>query len=165
MAPGAKWPTLAGLVPICPRGHFSIFDPKSRTLAARTPGWYRVWPRLWWPRSTNLFFIRLLSLSPTRYIIFRPRPCGGAGRRARARARIVQSSVAEAQGGVLYSSELLPSADQTGTTVLDAPVATGPVLDEIKGSAHVRLPNVREDTPRCIDGALQILRGGVHGMQ
>jgi hypothetical protein len=38
MAPGAKWPTLAGLVPIsCPRGHFSRFDPKSRTLAASTP--------------------------------------------------------------------------------------------------------------------------------
>ena len=31
---------LAGLVPICPRGHFSRFDPKSLTLAASTPGWY-----------------------------------------------------------------------------------------------------------------------------
>ena len=37
MAPGTKWPTLAGLVPICPRVHFSRFDPKSLTLAASTP--------------------------------------------------------------------------------------------------------------------------------
>ena len=39
MAPGARWPTLAGLVPICSREHFSRFDPKSLTLAARTPPW------------------------------------------------------------------------------------------------------------------------------
>ena len=35
--PGAKWPPLAGLVPIWARAHFSRFDPKSLTLAASTP--------------------------------------------------------------------------------------------------------------------------------
>eukprot|EP00964_Phaeocystis_antarctica_P029035 scaffold16353_cov59-Phaeocystis_antarctica.AAC.3 len=54
---------------------------------------------------------------------------------------------------------VLPGADQTDTAVLVAPVATAPVLDEIKGCAHVRLPNVREDTSRCIDGALHIHHG------
>eukprot|EP00964_Phaeocystis_antarctica_P045424 scaffold26143_cov60-Phaeocystis_antarctica.AAC.6 len=33
-----RWATLAGLVPICPRGHFSDLTPKYLTLVATTPG-------------------------------------------------------------------------------------------------------------------------------
>lgn len=68
-------------------------------------------------------------------------------------------------GALSHSSELLPTADQTDTAVLRAPVAIAPVLGKIKRTAHVRLPNVRKDIPRCVDGALQIVRGGVHWMQ
>ena len=33
----ARWPTLAGLVPICPRGHFSRFDPKVPHFSNKDP--------------------------------------------------------------------------------------------------------------------------------
>lgn len=32
-----RWAALAGLVPICPRGHFSQFDPKEATLVSISP--------------------------------------------------------------------------------------------------------------------------------
>ena len=62
------WATLAGLVPICPRGHFSDLTPKYLTLVATTPGcgqalgralppcrgpWCvrsEVWPMAWAPQ-------------------------------------------------------------------------------------------------------------------